>query len=152
MNVLIQPHFDCTCSAWYANLTKELKNKIQNSQNKCIRFCLKLDKMTHICHKEFENLNWLFVTERFNQCINSIAFKCINDQCPNYLDEVVQKAPEDNIQIKGNFQKLKRPFCKTNVGQMALYCIVATIWSKTPETCKGTKNLNTIFNFLKSSS
>ena len=40
-NALIKPHFDYACSAWYPNLSKKLKNKIQTSQNKCIRFCLK---------------------------------------------------------------------------------------------------------------
>ena len=34
--------------------------------------------MTDISHKEFETLNWLPVTERFNQCINSIVFKYIS--------------------------------------------------------------------------
>ena len=38
--LLIQPHFDYACSAWYPNLTKRLKNRVQTSQNKCIRFCL----------------------------------------------------------------------------------------------------------------
>ena len=38
-NVLIQPHFDYACSAWYSSLTKKLKHRIQTSQNKCIRFC-----------------------------------------------------------------------------------------------------------------
>ena len=47
-NTLIQPHFDYACSAWYPNLSKKLKNRIQTSQNKCIRFCLQLDKMSHI--------------------------------------------------------------------------------------------------------
>ena len=65
-NELIEPHFKYTCSAWYPNLTKKLKSKIQTSQNKCICFCLQLDKMTHTSHKEFEILNWLHVTERFN--------------------------------------------------------------------------------------
>ena len=49
-NALIQPHFDYACSARYPNLTKKLKNRIQASQNKCILFCLQLDKMTHISH------------------------------------------------------------------------------------------------------
>ena len=62
-NALIQPYFDYSCSAWYPILTKKLKYKIQTSQNKCIRFCLQLDKMTHTLHKEFETLNWLPVTE-----------------------------------------------------------------------------------------
>ena len=42
-NALIQPHFDYACSAWYSDLTKTLKNRIQTSQNKCIRFSLQLD-------------------------------------------------------------------------------------------------------------
>ena len=65
-NALIQPHFNYACSAWYSNLTKKLKNRVQTSQNKYIRFCREFDKMTHISHKEFETLNWLPVTERFN--------------------------------------------------------------------------------------
>ena len=121
-NALITPHFDYACSAWYPNLTKKLKNRIQTSQNKCIRFCLQLDKMTHISHKEFETL-----TERFHQCINSIVFKYVNDQCPNYLNEVFQTAPENNIQTRGRFLKLKCPFRKTNAGQMALSYIGPTI-------------------------
>ena len=43
---------------------KKIKNKIQTSQNKCIRFCLQLDKMSYISQKKkkkkkFETLNWL---------------------------------------------------------------------------------------------
>ena len=106
-NALIQLHSEYACSVCYSSLTKKLKNRIQISQNKSIRFCLRLDKMTHKSHKEFETLNFLPVTERFNQCINSIVFKYVNDQCPNYLNEVCRRALENNIQTRGNFQKLK---------------------------------------------
>ena len=58
-NALIQPHFDYACSAWYPNLSKKLKNRIQTLQNKCIHFCLQLDKMSHKSRKEFETINWL---------------------------------------------------------------------------------------------
>ena len=33
-NALIQPHFNYACSAWYPNLTKKLKNRMQACQNK----------------------------------------------------------------------------------------------------------------------
>ena len=48
--------------------------------------------------KEFETLNWLPVTEKSNQCINSI----VNNQCPNYLNKVFQTPPENNIQTRGS--------------------------------------------------
>ena len=70
-NALMQPYFDHACSAWYLNLTKTLKNRMNTSYTKCICSCLQLDKITHISHKEFESLNLLPVTERFNQCIIS---------------------------------------------------------------------------------
>ena len=140
-NALIQPHLNYACSAWYTNLTEKLKNRIQTSQNKCIRFCLRLDKMTHISHKEFETLNWLPVTERFNLCINSIVFKYVNNQCPNDLNKVFQTAPENNIQTRGSFLTLKCPFRKTNAVQMALSYIGPTMWSKTPDLKPLTHNL-----------
>ena len=95
-NALIQPHFDYACTAWYPNLCKKLKNKIQTTQNKCVRFCLNLDKMAHISQNEFEKLNWLPISDRINQCILSTTFKFVNDMGPNYLNEVFQWATESN--------------------------------------------------------
>ena len=55
-NTLIQPHFDCACSAWYLHLSKTLKKKNLTLQNRCIRFCLQLVKMSHISQKGFETI------------------------------------------------------------------------------------------------
>ena len=74
-NALIQPHSDYASSAWYPNLTQKMKSKIQITQNKWIRYCLRLGKMIHISKNEFETLNWLPVKDRFNQFINSTVFK-----------------------------------------------------------------------------
>ena len=53
-NALIQQHFDYACTEWYPNLNKKLKNKIQSTQNKRVRFHLSLDKMARISQNEFE--------------------------------------------------------------------------------------------------
>ena len=63
-NALIQPHYDYACSAWYPSLSKRLLKKIQISQNKCIRYCLKLDNRSHVGIDEFKKLNWLPTKER----------------------------------------------------------------------------------------
>ena len=52
--LILHPHFDYACSTWYLNLTKKLKTGIQTSPSKCIRFCLQLEKMTHISHKNLK--------------------------------------------------------------------------------------------------
>ena len=76
-------------------------------------------------------------------------FKYLNNQYPNYLNEIFQTAPENNIQTRGSFLKLKYPFRKTNTGQMALSYIGRSIWSKTPDTLKQTKNLNMFKHSLR---
>ena len=70
---------------------KEIKT-IQTTQNRCMRFCLQLDKLKHISYEEFEHLNWLPVTYRFKQCVNAIVFKYFHEQCSNYLNEVFDVA------------------------------------------------------------
>ena len=64
-NALIQPLFDYACTAWFPNLSKKLRLRLQATQNKCIRFCLQLDKMSRICVNEFLELNWLNVHDRY---------------------------------------------------------------------------------------
>ena len=148
-NALIQLHFDYAYSRWYLNLSKKLKNRIQTLQNKCIRFCLQLDKMSHISQKEFETINWLPIKERYNQCVNSIAFKYFDNQCPHYLNEVFMKAPESSSSLRNSYQKLQQPFHKTNTGQNALSFIGLALWNKVPEKIKRTTNLNTFKHNLK---
>ena len=104
-NAFIQPHFDYACTAWYPNLNEKLKNKIQTTQNKRVRFCLSLDNMAHISQNEFEKLNWLPISERINQCILSTTFKFVSDIGPNYLNEVFQWAPESNRTLRNDFRK-----------------------------------------------
>ena len=111
-NVLIQLHFDYACTVWYSTLCKELKNKIQTTQNKCVRFCLNFDKMTHISQNEFEKLNWFPISNRINQCILSTIFKFVNDMGPNYLNEVFQWATESNRTLR-NYD-LKAPISQNN--------------------------------------
>ena len=120
-NALIEPHFDYASSAWYPNLTQKMKIKIQIKQDKWIRYCLQLDKMTHISKNEFETLNWLLVKDKFNQSMNSIAFKYFTKQCPSHLNEVFELACPNNLRTRNSYLKLNCPFRKTNMGQNALF-------------------------------
>ena len=117
-------------------------------QNKCIRFCLELDKMCTISHKKFNDLNWLPVTTRFEQCVISITFKFINGNCPYYLNGFFEFAPEGSISLRSNFLKLKQPFWNTNAGQKALSFIGVSLWNQIPETLKKTESLNTFKHSL----
>ena len=70
-NAIIQPHFDYACSTWFPVLNNKLTKKVQIAQNKCIRFCLNLDNISHIGSKEFGEINWLPVKEK-----GTSVYKC----------------------------------------------------------------------------
>ena len=105
-NALFQPHFDYACTAWYPNLSKKLKDKLQVTQNEYIRFCLKLQSREHISNEHFHKLNWLPINQRFQQCVTSTAFKFVQNKCPAYMNEVFRPAENMRINTKNSFLKL----------------------------------------------
>ena len=50
-----------------------------------------------------KRLNWLPVTYRYKQFVNSILFKYFNEEWPTYLIKVFKTATENNVQLKGSF-------------------------------------------------
>ena len=61
-------------------------------QNKCISFCLKLDKMHHISEEDFKTINWLPVDQKVQQRLNVTVFKYVNNACHYYMKEVFEYA------------------------------------------------------------
>ena len=110
-------------------LMQSLKNKLQIMQNKCIRFCLKLDKMHHIS-EDFKTINWLPVDQRVQQRLNVTVFKYVN-ACPYYM-KVFEYASQGRISSKNNYARLKVPFGKTAIGQKSLSYIGPSVWNKLP--------------------
>ena len=94
-----------------------MKNKMQITQNQCIMFCLRLDKIHHISEEDFRLIP---TSKRVDQCINIITSKFVNNTCHYYLKEIFEFAPHCRIDTRNKFAKLKIPFRKTNMGQKAI--------------------------------
>ena len=80
----------------------------------------------------------------FEQCVTSIVFRFINGDCPYYLSEFFEFAPEGNISLRNNFLKLKQPFRNTSTGQKAVSFIGPSFWNQISETLRKTNNFNQI--------
>ena len=75
-NAMIQPHFDCACSAWYPNLTQKLKKKIQLwktnvlafvfNWTKCLQYLMKNLKIETGCQSWKSNPRTLKKTDNLN--------------------------------------------------------------------------------------
>ena len=112
---------------------KKLKDNLRVTQNKCIRFCLKLQSREHISNEPFDKLNWLPINQRFQQCVTSAVFKFVQNKCPAYMNEVFRPTENMRINTRNRFLKLNHPFRKTSTGQKGLSYIGPAIWNRIPE-------------------
>ena len=108
-NALIQPHFDYACAAWYPNLNKKYKNKLQVLQNKCICFYLLLDNRDHIGTEHFDKINWLPIDQRFKQSLFTRAFKFFSEMCPQYMNQIYETPRQNNTVTGDSSLKLFQP-------------------------------------------
>ena len=89
--------------------------------------------MHHISEEDFRLINWSSTSKRVYQCINTVTFKFVNNTFPYYLKEVFEFAPYCRIDKRNKFDKLKIPFCKTNMGQKAISFVGPSLWNSLPE-------------------
>ena len=149
-NALIQPHFDFACLAWYPNLNKKVKRKVQTAQNKCIRFCLNMENRAHIGVNEFKSINWLPTKNRFEQCILSNIYKFFNNSAPCYISELYHPAKQFHV-TRTSFQKLILPNKTTNRGLRNLNFVGPRLWNSLPSEIKSVGTVNTFKHKVKES-
>ena len=107
-----------------------------------MRFCLQLDKMPRTCAKEFLELNWLNVHDRYLQFIVFDIFRFCNNQCPNYFNEVFWPVDDNGLATRSCNKKLKLPFRKSKLGMQSLSYVGPSTWNKLPNNLKIATNLN----------
>ena len=87
-------------------------------------------------------MNWLPIKKEFNKSINSIVFKCFDEQCPHYLNKAFAKSPESGLSLRNSYYKLKQQFRNNSVGHNTLSFIGLALWDKIPKETKSTTSLN----------
>ena len=132
VNALIQPHFVYVCLASYSNLSKKFESKLQTVQNKCIRYCLQVYNRSHIGMKDFEKINWLLVSERFNQYLCSNAFKFFKKTCPLHIHDIYRQPGQNEANTGSSVLKLKPPLRNTCSGQKHLSYLTPIVWNSLP--------------------
>jgi len=147
-NALIQPHFDYACQAWLPNLTKALSKKIQCAQNKCIRFCLKLNSHTHLDKHHLKEINWLPVQERMNLRICVNVYKFFNQIAPTYMSDIFIPH-KTSINTRNSMYRLKTQIKKSNMGQKSLSCLGPKLWNILTNEIKSSNSTNSFKHKMK---
>ena len=115
------------------------KDKLQVTQNKCIKFCFKLKCREHISNEHFERLNWLLTNLRFKQGVATTVFKFVQNKCSAYTNEIFRST--ENIRMNTRNGYLKPYFSKTSTGQNGLFYSGSAIWNRISETLKKKRKL-----------
>ena len=84
-STLLQSHFDYGYNVWYRGLCKSIKNKLQTSQNRMIRYVLDSEDRFHIGYDSFVKLNWLPVQKRMDYLTLSSMYNIFNSSAPMYM-------------------------------------------------------------------
>ena len=98
------------------------------------RYYLFSTNSLNVWTKEFEQINWLPFSERFNQCICSNAFKCFNEKFPLHLYDLYKPSWQNQINIGSSVLRLKHPSRSKGSDQNALSYLTTTI-SNNLSTC-----------------
>ena len=132
-----------------ANALKGLIIKqFQTSQNKCIRFCLRLGNRRHTATKDFQKINWLPTKERFEQMVSVNIYKSFNNQAPTYMREIFH--PTTMVQnTRRSKHRLLLPHRKNNRGQKCLSFNGPKIWNNLHSKLKTIENVNTFKHKIK---
>ena len=100
---------------------------LQAAQNKCIRFCLKLNDKSSIKSEDFEKKNWLPI--HVSQCSLRSIYKFFTKNCPKYFDEIYVPLETNGVHTRSSYQRLYVPHRETDIGQKALYYVVPSLWN-----------------------
>ena len=148
---LIQCHFDYACSFWYPGLSKFLRERLQVTQNKMVRFVLKLDPKSHVGSEEFKSLGWLPVSKRVDQVILNHIFRIRSGTSPEYMGERFTLASS----IHNYSTRFRENGCYLlpkvkSFGKKSFAFTGCTLWNALPSNIKSVNSLTTFKTAVKS--
>ena len=146
-SALIQCHFDYSCSSWYPGINKGLKDKLQVTQNKVIRFILNLDNRAHIGNEELIKAGFLNVTDRVKQLKLGHVFKIKSKTSPYYLSTNFQRLNENENRIvtRATANNFFKPRICPNTFAYSAICE----WNELPSNIKDIKGEKNFKDSLK---
>ena len=136
-SALIQCHLDYCCTAWFAALPTTLKLNLQVTQNKMVRFILRLPVRSHIGQSEPNMLKFLNVTDRVCQLRFNQVFKIKKDLSPLYLTAHFKQVNSvHNFSKRSNTSLNYFVPCVNSVDKTAFYYTAVKDWDNLPNVIK----------------
>ena len=137
---LLQCHLDYCSTTWYPTLSSKLKNKLQTTQNKVVRYILNFNHRENVGQTELDSLNFLNINDRVEQLRLNHVFKIRQGLSPVYLSEgFTQISNTHRFQTRLISDNFFVPQVK-GVESDAFYVIGVKNWNNLPTEVKNITN------------
>ena len=136
------------CNSLYYGLPKRQINKLQGIQNTAARLVTNTLKYDHIT-PVLKLLHWLPIEKRTVYKLLLITFKCLNNQAPKYLQELLTLRSNRGLR-SDNKMLLEVPKSRTvTYGDRAFSNAAPRVWNSLPDSIRLSDNVNTFKRQLK---
>ena len=137
------------CNALFSGISDKLFVKLQRVQNAAARLITKIPRHSNVS-TALKKLHWLPVRQRVDFKILLLTYKCLNNQAPAYLKELLCPVQHE-FQTRRKTQKhLHEPsFRLKTCGRRAFACNAPRLWNKLPQHLREAKSLDIFKKSLK---
>ena len=131
--------------AWYPNLIKKYKNKLQVLQNKCIYVCVQFNNREQVVTEHFDIINWFPIDQRFRRLFTSV-FKFFSGMCLQHLKEIYKTSNQNNTVTRNSSLKLFQLLKNKTLIQKCLLYLGPFVWNGLPDDVKLSNNVHIFKN------
>ena len=121
-----------------------LKNELQTAQNTCIRFCLGMERRSHIGLNHFGKINWLSVKSRVDQYIAVTAYNFKNNLSPVYMSDIYTLNSSLVLKTRRSVDSLVEPIYVKEISRKSILYLGSKIWNDLDKNVKTSKKKNKI--------
>jgi hypothetical protein len=129
--------------------SKQLISKLQKIQNTAAKLVTKKKKFDHVT-PILRELHWLPVIHRINYKIALLVYKCLNDQGPAYLKDLLHFYKPSRSLRSAKSLLLTVPRVKLTYGMRSFSYAAPTIWNDLPINIRSAKTTDAFKSQLKS--
>ena len=99
--------------------------------------------------KDFEKINWLPVSERFNQYLFANSNKFFKETCPLYFHDIYRQSGQNQANTRSSVLKLKHSLRNICSGQKNMSYLTPIVWNSLSTNLRLVNSLNNFKHKLK---
>ena len=148
VHALVTSRLD-NCNAILYGLPQSLLNKVQRVQNMAARVLSGSRKFDHIT-PVLRSLHWLPIIQRIKYKILLLSFKCLHNQAPIYLVELIEQYRPSRALRSGSDGLLTIPKSRTrSFGDRSFSRAAPRLWNSLPKNIRLLSSLSKFKSELK---